>query len=107
MGGDCAGSPKAPRRLQAAHLIIPNEYNEIRQIFAAPPVRLSKADILDFSQRNDPQHFYIDEEATCSGPFGWLVASGFHTMTAVRIEWIRMDVLGRDCPRGMSMQPIT
>ncbi len=65
---------------------------------------LSKADILDFAQRNDPQYFHIDEEAARSGPFGRLIASGFHTLTAVWIEWIRMDVLGRDCLGGMGME---
>lgn len=36
--------------------------------------------IMDFAQRFDPQPFHIDAVAAAEGPFGGLIASGFHTL---------------------------
>lgn len=43
------------------------------------PIEVSEADILAFGQRFDPQPFHIDPLAARSGPFGGLIASGWHT----------------------------
>lgn len=40
---------------------------------------VSKEEIVEFARRFDPQPFHVDEEAAASGPFGGLVASGWHT----------------------------
>lgn len=36
-------------------------------------------EIVDFGRRFDPQPFHVDEEAARHGPFGELVASGWHS----------------------------
>lgn len=41
--------------------------------------RVSKAEILEFASRYDPQPFHLDEEAAEDSIFGELVASGWHT----------------------------
>jgi acyl dehydratase len=40
---------------------------------------VTEEDIIDFARRFDPQPFHIDIEAAAQGPFGGLVASGWHT----------------------------
>lgn len=43
------------------------------------PLRVSADDVVDFGRRFDPQPFHVDAEAAAAGPFGGLIASGWHT----------------------------
>jgi acyl dehydratase len=43
---------------------------------------LSEAAIIAFAQDFDPQPFHVDPEAAEDGPFGGLVASGWHTASS-------------------------
>ena len=40
---------------------------------------LSEAEIIDFARQYDPQPFHVDQAAAKDGPFGGLIASGWHT----------------------------
>ncbi|MGY1663713.1 MaoC family dehydratase [Geodermatophilus sp. SYSU D00705] len=42
-------------------------------------LRVEEADVVDFGRRFDPQPFHVDAEAAAAGPFGGLIASGWHT----------------------------
>jgi len=42
-------------------------------------ISISEAEIIDFATRFDPQYFHIDPEAARGGPYGGLIASGWHT----------------------------
>ena len=42
---------------------------------------ISEADIIAFAKEYDPQPFHIDPVAAASGPFGGLIASGWHTIS--------------------------
>ncbi|QKV78454.1 MaoC family dehydratase [Amycolatopsis sp. Hca4] len=42
-------------------------------------VEVTDAEILDFARRYDPQEFHVDAAAAADGPFGGLIASGWHT----------------------------
>ena len=44
---------------------------------------VSEADILAFAERFDPQPIHVDPEAASRGPFGGLIASGWHTTALV------------------------
>ncbi len=46
-------------------------------------VSLSEQEILDFGRRYDPQPFHTDPQAAAAGPYGGLIASGWHTCAAV------------------------
>ena len=46
-------------------------------------VSISEAEILAFAKQFDPQPFHVDPEAAAGGPFGGLVASGWHTAVLV------------------------
>jgi acyl dehydratase len=43
------------------------------------PVTVTEAEILDFARTFDPQPFHTDPAAAKDGPFGGLIASGWHT----------------------------
>jgi acyl dehydratase len=60
---------------------------------------LSAAEIVTFAQKWDPQFFHTDPVAAVDGPFGGLVASGWHTASL----WVRMfvdEVLSRSAALG-------
>ena len=42
-------------------------------------VTVSEADILDFARAFDPQPIHVNPEFAARGPFGGLIASGWHT----------------------------
>jgi acyl dehydratase len=43
------------------------------------PVTVTRDEIVEFAERYDPQPFHVDEHAAAAGPFGGLIASGWHT----------------------------
>jgi len=46
-------------------------------------VSLSEAEIIEFANKYDPQDFHTDPEKAATGPFGGLIASGWHTIAVV------------------------
>jgi acyl dehydratase len=48
-------------------------------VFEYGTVTVNQADVIAFAQRFDPQPFHIDPDAAARGPFGGLIASGWHT----------------------------
>jgi acyl dehydratase len=42
---------------------------------------LSEAEIIAFAREFDPQPFHVDPVAAAEGPFGGLIASGWHTLS--------------------------
>jgi len=48
-------------------------------VFTGGPVAVSEADILEFARRYDPQPMHVDPASAKTGPFGGLIASGWHT----------------------------
>ncbi|TFB14610.1 hypothetical protein E3U55_13355 [Filobacillus milosensis] len=79
---------------------------DVGQTFLTEPVVVTKEAILQFAEQNDPQYFHLDEEAAKDGPFGGLIASGFQTLSIVWVEFIKKDILGRDCLGGMGMNQV-
>ena len=60
---------------------------------------LTADEIVVFGKRWDPQFFHTDPVAAVDGPFGGLVASGWHTASV----WVRMfvdEVLSRSAALG-------
>jgi len=46
-------------------------------------VGIDQADIMAFAKKFDPQPFHTDPEAAARGPYGGLIASGWHTAAVV------------------------
>lgn len=42
-------------------------------------IGVDEAELLDFGRRFDPQPFHVDRDAAAAGPYGGLIASGWHT----------------------------
>lgn len=42
-------------------------------------VSVDRAEIISFARQFDPQPFHVDPKAAADGPFGGLIASGWHT----------------------------
>jgi acyl dehydratase len=42
-------------------------------------ISVTEAEIIDFARRFDPQYLHVDRERAVRGPFGGLIASGWHT----------------------------
>jgi acyl dehydratase len=49
------------------------------QTFGLGTHEMTRAEIVDFAQKFDPQPFHLDEAAGAASPFGGLIASGWHT----------------------------
>jgi acyl dehydratase len=60
---------------------------EIGEKWTSQPITISQQDIIDFGRRFDPQPFHTDPQAAQAGPFGGLVASGWHLASlAMRVS---------------------
>ena len=56
--------------------------------FRSPGITLTESQIIDFAMKFDPQPFHVDTTAAAGGPFGGLIASGFHTAALTfRLFW--------------------
>lgn len=54
----------------------------------SPGITLTESQIIDFALHFDPQPFHVDVTAAAGGPFGGLIASGFHTAAlSFRLFW--------------------
>jgi len=52
-------------------------------VYEYGPVRLTEAEIIDFAHKYDPQDIHTNPQKAASGPFGGLIASGWHTVSVV------------------------
>jgi len=43
------------------------------------PLKVDESEVVDFGRRFDPQPFHVDAAAAATGPYGGLIASGWHT----------------------------
>ena len=48
-------------------------------VFEFGEIRVSEGAIIEFARRFDPQTMHVDPETAARGPFGGLIASGWHT----------------------------
>ena len=46
-------------------------------------IAITEAEIVEFARRYDPQPMHVDPDAAARGPFGGLIASGWHTISLV------------------------
>jgi len=55
--------------------------------WTSAPIAITQEDIINFGLSFDPQPFHTDPEAAAAGPFGGLVASGWHLASmAMRVS---------------------
>jgi acyl dehydratase len=56
-------------------------------------VEVTEDDIVRFAREFDPQPFHTDPEAAARGPFGGLIASGWHTVALYMGLFVRSQLL--------------
>ncbi len=49
------------------------------QVYELGTATMTRDEIVAFARQFDPQPFHVDEQAAAATPFGWLIASGWHT----------------------------
>lgn len=52
-------------------------------VFEFGTVQMTEPEMLDFARKFDPQDFHTSPEKAAQGPFGGLIASGWHTAGAM------------------------
>ena len=67
-------------------------------VFEYGDISVTEGEIIEFARRYDPQYIHIDGAAAARGPFGGLIASGWHT--AVLMMRVLVD---RFLPRAASL----
>jgi acyl dehydratase len=84
------GTGSAPREMAAILSRVTDHPERITRYFedylpglTAPcgGFSLSEAEIIAFAEKYDPQPFHVDPVAAKDGPFGGLIASGWHTIS--------------------------
>lgn len=56
-------------------------------------VDVTREEIVEFAQRYDPQPFHVDDAAADDGPYGGLIASGWHTASLFMGLFVRTILL--------------
>ncbi|MBV8132737.1 MAG: MaoC family dehydratase [Alphaproteobacteria bacterium] len=62
-------------------------------------IPVTEVEIVEFARRYDPQHIHVDFERAAQGPFGGLIASGWHT-AAMMMRLIVDNFLPRNSSLG-------
>ena len=76
--------PAVTRTLSTSDFPVPREDRYFEDympgaVYEYGYLSVTEAEILEFARRFDPQPIHIDPEYAASGPFGGLIASGWHT----------------------------
>jgi acyl dehydratase len=68
-------------------------------LFEYGEIPVTEAEIIEFARRFDPQYIHVDLERAVQGPFGGLIASGWHT-TAMMMRLIVDNFLPKSASLG-------
>lgn len=49
-------------------------------VYEFGPIVMEEGELLEFARRYDPQSIHIDPQSAAQGPFGGIIASGWHTI---------------------------
>ncbi|HVV58379.1 MAG TPA: MaoC family dehydratase [Gaiellaceae bacterium] len=61
----------------------------VGDVFEFGPVEVREDEVIAFASAYDPQPFHVDVEAAAAGPFGGLIASGWHTASLFMGMYVR------------------
>lgn len=83
-------------------------FEEFREgtVYRLEPIQVSREDIIQFAQQYDPQRIHIDEGFSVEGPFGGLIASGYHTLAVVWSRWAEANVMGDQSMGGPGLDTV-
>ncbi|MHB1611936.1 MAG: MaoC/PaaZ C-terminal domain-containing protein [Sulfobacillus sp.] len=75
-------------------------------VYTLQPITITEEDILLFATSFDPQPIHVDQAYAEEGPFGGIIASGFHTLSAVWGRWIEAGYFGQQTMGGTGMESL-
>lgn len=83
-------------------------FEEFREgtAYRLPPITVTEEEILEFARRYDPQRIHIDPDFAAEGPFGSIIASGYHTLSIVWARWIEANILGEESLGGPGLERV-
>lgn len=83
-------------------------FEEFRQgeVYWLEPVIVTGEEILAFARQFDPQRIHVDAAFAAEGPFGGLIASGYHTLVLVWKRWIEANVVGDESMGGPGLDEV-
>ena len=65
---------------------------------------MDESEIMDFARKYDPQPIHTDREAAAEGPFGGLIASGWHTGSMVFRLWVDLGFMEKSSLGGPGIE---
>jgi acyl dehydratase len=77
----------------------------IDEVFPLGSHSFTEAEIIRFASLYDPQYFHTDPEAAKSGPFGGLIASGWHTVSVGHRKMVDALFAEEERLRGLGQEP--
>ncbi len=83
-------------------------FEELRvgQRWESPGRTLTPGEVHDFAVRYDAQYLHIDAEAAAAGPFGGVIASGFHTLAVAWSLVLLTGAIGEGSRGGIGLDEV-
>lgn len=83
-------------------------FNDLRlgTRWISQPVPISQAEIIDFATRFDPQPYHVDPAAAALGPFGGLIASGWHLAALTMRQIVEAEPFGASPVLGLGVDEL-
>jgi acyl dehydratase len=81
------------------------DFHEGQRIEAGPHV-VTRDELVTFARAWDPQWFHVDEAAALHGPFGELIASGWHTCSIAMKLVVQVALAGSESFASPGLQHV-
>jgi len=79
---------------------------EIGQRFVTEPLILTKEDIMAYAGKYDPIPLHVNEDFANNSSFNGVIASGFHTLSTIWGQWIRLKKLDTEVIAGLGIDEL-
>lgn len=67
---------------------------------------VTEVELRAFASAYDPQSLHLDADRARQGPFGGLIASGFHTLALAWSLWVRLGIWGEQSHGGIGLDEL-
>ncbi|WP_066304302.1 MaoC/PaaZ C-terminal domain-containing protein [Bacillus sp. FJAT-29814] len=76
----------------------------VGESYKTEPVYISEEEIMEFANKYDPQYLHLDKNAAEAGPYGKIIASGYHTLLAIWPKIVGLSLFGSDVLGGLGIE---
>jgi acyl dehydratase len=78
----------------------------VGDVWTGEPILIKEDEIIAFAKAYDPQAMHTDPEAAASGPFGSLIASGWHVLALIMKQFAEARPYGSTPILGMGVDEL-